>query len=241
MQKDLKGCLAETAQRRRNARRGRLDPARPPEHSATMAHLVDQLIHFVATHHHLAYATVLVAALLEAVPVIGSFVPGSTIIVGLSAFVAAGELGLAPVLAGAIIGAALGDGSAFLLGYTWQRRILDLWPLKSHPLMIARSEDFFQRRGALAVLLARFVPPVRAFVPVIAGAFGMPPRRFYPMNIAAVALWASAHVLPGALAGSLWQQYGREAEHIVLPALAVLAAIWLIVWLVRRRRALQAG
>lgn len=206
-----------------------------------MAHVLEQLIHLVATHHHLAYATVLLAALLEAVPVIGSFLPGSTIIIGLSAFVAAGELGLAPVLAAAIIGAAIGDGTAFLLGYIYQRRILGLWPLKSYPILIARSEEFFQRRGALAVLLARFVPPVRAFVPVVAGAFGMPPPRFFAMNIVAIALWASAHVLPGALAGSLWRLYGKQVEHIVLPALAGLAVIWLIVWLVRRRRALQAG
>lgn len=206
-----------------------------------MAHLVDQLIHFVATHHILAYATVFLAALLEAVPVIGSFVPGSTIIIGLSAFVAAGELGLAPVLAGAIMGAAVGDGTAFLLGYSYQRRILGIWPLKSYPGLVARSESFFQRRGAVAVLFARFVPPVRAFVPVTAGALGMAPIRFYAMNLPAVALWACAHVLPGALAGSLWKQYGREAEHIVLPVLAALAGIWLIVWVVRRRRTAQAG
>ncbi len=203
-----------------------------------MAHLLDQLIQFVSAHPYLAYATVFLAALLEAVPVLGSFVPGSSVIIGLSAFVAAGELSFAGVLASAIGGAALGDGTAFLLGYVYQRRILGLWPLKSHPTVIARSEGFFQRHGAIAVLFARFVPPVRAFVPVTAGALGMPPLRFYAMNIPAIGLWACAHVLPGALAGTLWKQYGKPIEHIALPALAAIAAIAVVVWFVRRRRAL---
>jgi membrane-associated protein len=206
-----------------------------------MASLLDQLIQFVSAHPYLAYATVFVAALLEAVPIVGSFVPGSSMIIGLSAFVAAGELDLAGVLASAIAGAVIGDGTAFLLGYLYQRQILEIWPLKNYPNVIARSEAFFQDRGTLAVLFARFVPPVRAFVPVTAGALGMAPMRFYPINIIAIALWACAHVLPGALAGTLWKQYGRQIEHIVLPALAIIIVMAVIVWLVRRRRALTTG
>jgi membrane-associated protein len=206
-----------------------------------VAHLLDQLINFVSAHPFLAYATVFAAALLEAVPVIGAFVPGSSIIIGLSAFVAAGELGLAGVLASAMAGGAIGDGTAFLLGHIQQRRILGMWPLNAYPTIVARSEAFFHRRGAIAVLLARFVPPVRAFVPVTAGALGMPPARFYTINIIAVGLWASAHVLPGALAGTLWKQYGREIEHVALPVLAVLVAIAVVVWFVRMRRATTPG
>jgi membrane protein DedA with SNARE-associated domain len=206
-----------------------------------VAHLLEHLINFVSAHPYLAYATVFLAALLEAVPVIGSFVPGSSVIIALSAFVAAGELGLAGVLASAIIGAAIGDGTAFLLGHHYQRRILNMWPLKSYPNIVARSESFFRERGVIAVLFARFVPPVRAFVPMTAGALGMPPARFYPMNVAAIGLWACAHVLPGALAGSLWKQHGKQIEHIALPVLAALVAIWLVTWFVRRRRALRPG
>lgn len=203
-----------------------------------MAHLLDQLINFVAAHPFLAYATAFLAALLEAVPVFGSFVPGSSIIIGLSAFVAAGELGLPGVLGSAIAGALVGDGTAFLLGHFYQRRILNMWPLRSYPAVIARSEEFFASRGTIAVLFARFVPPVRAFVPLIAGALGMRPKRFFPMNVAAIVLWACAHVLPGALAGSLWKQHGKEIEHIALPVIAAAVVVWLVVWLVRRRRAL---
>ncbi|MDQ8732816.1 DedA family protein [Bradyrhizobium sp. LHD-71] len=206
-----------------------------------MAHLLDQLINFVSAHPFLAYATAFFAALLEAVPVLGSFVPGSSVIIGLSALVAAGDLSLGGVLAGAIVGAVIGDGTAFLLGNIERRRILTWWPMASYPTLIARSEEFFQRRGTIAVLLARFVPPVRAFVPVTAGALGMPPTRFYPINLVAIGLWACAHVLPGALAGSLWKQHGREIEHIALPLLAVAIAVAVVLWFVRRRHLFGAS
>jgi membrane protein DedA with SNARE-associated domain len=209
-----------------------------------MAHFLDQLIQFVAAHPHLAYATVFLAALLEAVPVLGSFVPGSSVIIGLSAFVAAGELGLAGVLASAIAGAVIGDGSAFLLGHLYQRRILGMWPLKSYPGIVARSEAFFRERGAIAILFARFVPPVRAFVPLTAGALGMPPARFFPFNLAAIACWAPAHIVPGMLAGSAWHRAGALGGHVTLPLIVGLVALAALIWGIRRLRrrdTVQAG
>src|SRR4029078_6362379 len=101
---------------------------------------------------------------------------------------------MAPWVASAATGAVLGDGAGFWVGHRSQREILSAWPMSRYPAIIAQSEAFFQRFGALAVLFCRFVAPVRAFVPVTAGALGMPPLRFYAINLAAVLLWAPAHV-----------------------------------------------
>src|ERR1041385_4956414 len=83
--------------------------------------LIDPLIAFVSAHAWLAYLTIFLAALLEAVPIIGSVIPGSTMILALSALIPAGdggcELDLAGVFASAIAGAALGDGAAFWIGH----------------------------------------------------------------------------------------------------------------------------
>ena len=107
---------------------------------------------------------------------VGALVPGSTIILALSALVPGGELKLWGVLAAAIAGALLGDGSAFWAGHRSQREILSAWPMSRYPGVMAQSEAFFHRWGTLAVFFARFVPPIRAFVPITAGALGMPPR-----------------------------------------------------------------
>src|SRR5207237_868485 len=83
-----------------------------------------------------------------------------------------GELKLEGVLAAAILGALLGDGLAFLVGHRSQREILNAWPLVNYPRLVAESEAFFNRWGTLAVFFARFVPPIRAFVPLTAGPRG---------------------------------------------------------------------
>jgi membrane protein DedA with SNARE-associated domain len=204
--------------------------------------LIDHLIAFVSAHAGLAYLALFLAALLEAVPVAGSVVPGSTIILALSALVPGGELRLEWVLAAAVAGALLGDGLAFWIGHRAQREILSAWPMKNYPGVVARSEAFFHRWGALAVFFARFVPPIRAFVPITAGALGMPPLRFYAVNIAAVLLWAPAHVLPGVLAVSALHQYTGLPHHTgigkhywMLSVIGGALIVALAVWTIRRR------
>jgi membrane protein DedA with SNARE-associated domain len=175
-------------------------------------------------------------AFLEAVPVLGSLIPGSTIILSLSALIATGDLNLIGVLAAAMLGAALGDGTAFWLGHNYPKLVHGVWPLTKYPEVIRRSERFFRERGSAAVFLARFVPPVRAFIPIIAGGLGMPPRRFFFFNLLAIALWAPMHVVPGLLAGTAYKRAGVIAEHLLLPVLAGLLAIGFLVWAFRRMR-----
>jgi membrane protein DedA with SNARE-associated domain len=203
---------------------------------------IDQLIAFVSANAWLAYLTLFLAALLEAVPVVGSVIPGSTIILALSALVPGGELKLWWVLAAAIVGALLGDGSAFWAGHRAQREILSAWPLANYPRVVAQSEEFFRRWGTWAVFFARFVPPIRAFVPITAGALGMSPARFYPVNIAAILLWAPAHVLPGVLAISALHQYAGIPHHAgiakhywILAVIGGALIVALATWTIRRR------
>ena len=181
------------------------------KHRDFVASLIDPLIAFVSAHAGLAYLTLFLAALLEAVPIVGSVIPGSTIIFALSALMPGGELRLEWVLPAAIAGALLGDGSAFWIGHRAQREILSSWPFSNYPRVVAQSEAFFHRWGTLAVFFARFVPPIRAFVPITAGALGMTPPMFYAVNIPAILLWAPAHVLPGVLAVSALHRYGGFA------------------------------
>nr|WP_249806400.1 DedA family protein [Bradyrhizobium sp. 1] len=189
----------------------------------------------------MAYLTLFLAALLEAVPVVGSVIPGSTIILALSALVPGGELTLQWVLLAAALGAVLGDGSAFWIGHRQQREILNTWPLTNYPRVVAESESFFHRFGTWAVFFARFVPPIRAFVPVTAGALGMPPARFYAINIPAILVWAPAHVLPGVLAVSALHEYagphhGHPFKHMwILTVVGVAIVVGVAVWIYRRR------
>jgi membrane protein DedA with SNARE-associated domain len=86
------------------------------------------------------------------------------------------------------------------------------------------------------------VPPIRAFVPVTAGALGMPPARFYAINIPAILVWAPAHVLPGVLAVTALHEYAGlpHHEHIgkhiwMLSVVAAAIVLGAAVWIYRRR------
>ena len=208
-----------------------------------MATFLDPLIALVSAHAWIAYLTLFLAALLEAVPIAGAVIPGSTIILALSALVPGGELRLEPVLAAAIAGALLGDGSAFWIGHRAQREILSSWPLSNYPRLIVQSEAFFHRWGALAVFFARVVPPIRAFVPITAGALDMPPLRFYAVNIPAILLWAPAHVLPGVLAISALHEYAGVSHHTgigkhywILSVIGGALIVALVTWTIRSRK-----
>jgi membrane protein DedA with SNARE-associated domain len=207
-----------------------------------VASYIDPLIAFVSAHAWLAYLTIFLAALLEAVPIVGSVIPGSTIILALSALVPGGQLLLEAVLAAAISGALLGDGAAFWTGHRAQRKILGAWPMVNYPRVVAQSEAFFHRWGILAVFFARFVPPIRAFVPLTAGALGMPPIRFYAVNIPAILLWAPVHVLPGVLAVSALHRYAGLPHHEgigkyywILSVVGCALIVTLVAWTIRRR------
>lgn len=208
-----------------------------------MISFLDPLIAFVSAHPWLAYLTLFLAALLEAVPVVGSVIPGSTIILALSALVPGGDLKLPWVLLAAALGAVLGDGSAYWIGHRRQREILNTWPLTNYPRVVRESESFFNRFGTWAVFFARFVPPIRAFVPVTSGALGMAPAKFYAVNIPAILVWAPAHVLPGVLAVSAFHQYfglphhGHPFKHMWILTVAVVAIVGGVVfWIYRRRQ-----
>jgi membrane-associated protein len=211
-------------------------------HRNFVASYIDPLIAFVSANVWLAYLTLFLAALLEAVPVVGSVIPGSTVILALSALVPSGDLKLEWVLLAATAGALLGDGSAFWVGHRSQREILSSWPLNNYPNVVAQSEAFFHRWGMWAVFLARFVPPIRAFVPITAGALDMQPVRFYAVNIPAILIWAPAHVLPGVMAVSVLDRFGvfrhtgGSAKHHWIPIIVGGAlAVALAVWTIRRR------
>lgn len=213
------------------------------QHRDDVTSFLDPLISFVSAHAWLAYLTLFLAALLEAVPVVGSVIPGSTLILALSALIPGGELKLQWVLLAAALGAVLGDGSAYWIGHRQQREILNTWPLTNYPRVVAESESFFNRFGTWAVFFARFVPPIRAFVPVTAGALGMAPARFYAIDIPAILVWAPAHVLPGVLAVSALHEYAGLPHHAhvgkhiwMLTVVGVAIIGGLGVWYYRRRQ-----
>ncbi len=187
-----------------------------------MSAYLSDITDFIGMHPHYAAWAVLLLAFSEAIPIVGTVVPGSTLIVAISALAIEADISPWLLLAAATLGAIMGDGASFWLGQRCHRQILQRWPLDRFPRFIARSEAFFDRYGAASVFLARFTAVVRAFVPLIAGIVQMPARQFYLANILSAIVWAPAHVFPGVVFGILVSLAGARPEQIFILAVAAM-------------------
>lgn len=198
-----------------------------------MASLIVAATDWLSLHSHLAYAAVFLLAFSESIPMIGVVVPGTAVILALGALVPSGVVKLWPLLIAAAAGAVVGDGLSFWLGHRYHRSILGRWPLNRYPELIERSEAFFGRHGDTSVFIARFAPGVRAFVPLLAGMFGMTARRFYAVNIASALVWAPAHIVPAVLFGATFHALGSAAKPVAILVVVLVAAGWILWSLVR--------
>src|SRR6266567_9341731 len=147
---------------------------------------------FIAAHSSLAYGVVFLLAFLEAVPVIGSVIPGSVIIIGIAVLVPTGTVQMWPLMTAAILGAILGDGLPYWFGQRYREAILSRWPLDRYPGFVESSRAFIHRHGGKSISLARFTPGIRGFVPAVAGIVAMPASRFYFGNVLSAFAWAPA-------------------------------------------------
>ncbi|MFP3567380.1 VTT domain-containing protein [Paraburkholderia sp. SIMBA_030] len=192
-----------------------------------MEHAYVQLLHLLAGHPAWTLTVVFLAAFLEAIAVIGTFIPGSTAMFLAGALVGTGSMSLGWVFVSAIAGAVAGDGISFWFGNRYKDRIVQLWPFRKHPHLLDAGRRFFEEHGAKSVVFARFVAPLRAIVPVVAGMLGMTPMRFYAMNLLSALLWAPAHILPGVVFGASVLLAGAVSFRLVVIIALLVGIVWL--------------
>ena len=165
----------------------------------------------------------------------GSFVPGSTVILSLSALIPAGDLNLAGVLAAAIGGALIGDGLAYWLGHRYPDRVRGIWPLNKYPEVVERSEAFFRKYGDAAVFLARFLPPVRAFVPITAGATRHDARADFFRSTSSRSCAGRPRISCRACSPARPTDTPvRSRSTSTLPIIAGIVAVGILIWAIRR-------
>lgn len=134
----------------------------------------------------------------ESLAVLSLFIPATVLLVGIGALVGASGIEFLPLVAAAAVGASLGDWVSYEVGRYFEHRARDIWPLSRYPEMMVKGEAFFHRWGAWAVVIGRFFGPARAFVPLVAGMFGLDRFRFQIANVASAIAWAFLLLAPGA-------------------------------------------
>ncbi len=134
---------------------------------------------------------------------IGFFFPGDTLLFAAGIFAAQGHFSLLTAMLVIIVAAIAGGQVGYTIG---QRAGPKLFRKKDGILFrheyIQHSEEFYEKHGGKTIILARFVPVVRTFAPVVAGIGNMDYRRFTFYNIAGSAIWAVSITTLGYYLGS---------------------------------------
>jgi len=198
------------------------------------------LLSWVSAHPTWAGAFVFLISMAESLAIVGVVVPGVAMMFAVGALIAADALAFWPTMAWAVAGAVAGDGLSFWLGYHFRERLTGFWPFNRHPAMLERGVEFFQRYGGKSVAFGRFVGPVRAVIPLVAGMLSMPPGRFLLANVVSALAWAPAYLLPGIVFGASLELASEVAWRLVVLILVAALLVGTVVWTVRTLfRALQ--
>jgi membrane-associated protein len=133
-----------------------------------------------------------------------TFLPGDSLLFVAGA-VAAQEAGLhvGVLMAVITVGAVLGNTVNYYIGSWLGRKVYDGTLKWIDPVALARTHEFYERHGGKTIVIARFVPIVRSFAPLVAGASGMEIHKFQLFNVAGALLWVLSLVGGGYLFGQV--------------------------------------
>ena len=166
---------------------------------------------------------------------VGFFLPGDSLLITAGLVAAAGVLNIWWLNALLIIAAVVGDSVGYAIGarlgpalFTREKSLL------FNPRHVERTREFYARYGARTIVIARFVPIIRTFAPVVAGVGRMEYRRFLAFNVAGGVGWVISMTWAGYLLGSLIPNVGQYV-HVIVVVVIVLSCLPILYELQRAR------
>jgi undecaprenyl-diphosphatase len=198
--------------------------------------LIDQLqllLAWVSAHPGWTLTIVFLCCTGESIVVLGVLIPTTVVLLGAGALVALGALPFSSAVGVAVAGAVVGDSINFWVGRRWGNRALESHYAQRYQEPIARSRMLWERHGAKALVLARFVGIVRPFIGAIAGAYRMSVPRFLTVEVVAAAVWAAPLIALGVVFGGALSLAAEVATRLAIVMVVVLVALALLVMAVR--------
>ena len=166
----------------------------------TVQSAVELIVSFVRENQAWAAPMAFLIAFMESFCFLSILWPGTAMLVGISALLAAGGVEISvlwPAILAAGAGGTLGYALSYWIGRYFKDRLLNIWPFNRHPGTLTQGKEFFEKYGAASVFLGHFFGPVRAIIPVVAGMYAMPQLPFQFANILSAFIWAAGVIAPG--------------------------------------------
>lgn len=196
---------------------------------------------FIASYGPWVYGLLFAIIFAETGLVVAPFLPGDSLLFTVGALAARGSMNVWLVTALLVIAAVLGDAVNYHVGRYIGPRVFKAQEATTrleralNRKHLERAHAFFERYGGKAVVLGRFVPIVRTFVPFVAGAGAMTYSRFVLFNIAGGILWVGLCIGAGYLFGNI-EFVKKNFEAVVVGIIAVSLLPLVVEFLMERRR-----
>jgi membrane-associated protein len=195
--------------------------------------VIDRLLQpLLSLHGWPAYLLVGALVFAEAAIMLGFVFPGETAAILGGVLASTGGVDLTGIVTVVVLCAIAGDSVGYAVGERWGRRLLQLGPLRKRQRGLDAALDQLNRRGAVAVFVARFSAFLRAVVPGLAGMSSMHYRVFLAANALGGLCWGVLYCLLGYFVGQRVEKATGIASDVVLGLIVVAV----VVLLVRHRR-----
>jgi membrane-associated protein len=163
---------------------------------------------------------------------IGFFLPGDSLLVTAGLFAARGDFNIVVLNVTLIVAAIAGDATGYWIG----RRTGQALYSRPDSLLFRRehlrmTHDFYERHGGKTIVIARFIPIIRTFAPVVAGAAEMGYRNFATYNVIGGLAWVLSMTLGGYLLGRAVPNIDRNIHYVIAIVIAVSLMPPVIAWL----------
>lgn len=169
-------------------------------------HIDVHLIDLIKTYGTWVYLILFLIIFIETGLVIMPFLPGDSLLFAAGTFAAQGSLNLFILSILLWIAAVLGDSVNYYFGKTIGIKVLQ-WKIAGKPLVkpshLQKTHEFYEKYGAKTIVIARFVPIVRTFAPLVAGIGEMKYFRFLTYNVLGGGIWICGLLLLGYFFGNL--------------------------------------
>ena len=159
---------------------------------------------------------------------IGFFLPGDSLLFTAGFLVQVGllKIDIHLLVLLLFVAAVLGDS----VGYTFGRRVgRRLFTRPNSRLFkqenIQRAEEFYEKHGGKTIILARFIPVIRTFAPVVAGVGKMSYKTFLSYNLIGGLLWAGGVTYLGYFLGSWFTSMGLDIDQVIIPVVVIIILI----------------
>ena len=209
-----------------------------------LLHVDEYLRDLVEMYGAWIYAILFLIVFAETGLVVTPFLPGDSLLFAAGALAATGALDVTMATVVVLAAAIIGDAVNYAIGRSIGRQIVPRaetdprWRRWINPAYVARAHEFFERHGGKAIVLARFMPIVRTFVPFVAGIGEMSYPKFAFYNVAGAVLWVGVCVGAGYAFGNV--PIVRDNFSLVAIGIVIVSVLPMVFEFIRYRRSPQA-